>query len=81
MPDISMCQQRQCKKKMTCYRYIAEPGYWQSYANFTPKDCEYYEKTYPRHKLDATICVHCSAVVSVLHTSDLLCDNCKKELC
>lgn len=35
MPDISMCQNHNCKMKEDCYRYKVAPNdYWQSYTNF-----------------------------------------------
>jgi hypothetical protein len=47
MPDISMCENKQCPKKKTCYRYTAIPEeHWQSYSTFTfnaeEGKCEYY---------------------------------------
>jgi len=44
MPDISMCLNKKCKKRNTCYRFIAEPDRWQSYGGFNEKDCEHYIK-------------------------------------
>jgi len=38
MPDISMCNNSDCKVKDKCYRYMAKPDYWQAYSNF------FYEK-------------------------------------
>lgn len=35
MPDISMCANKECELKETCYRYRAIPSrYLQSYADF-----------------------------------------------
>lgn len=34
MPDITMCANHFCGKRHECYRYMAKPGYWQSYADF-----------------------------------------------
>lgn len=35
MPDISMCNNSDCKFKNKCYRYTAKPNqYLQSYSNF-----------------------------------------------
>lgn len=34
MPDISMCRNEKCPVKTKCYRYMAMPNGWQSYANF-----------------------------------------------
>lgn len=37
MPDISMCQNKECPLSKTCYRFLAEPDpYWQAYAGFQP---------------------------------------------
>ena len=33
MPDITMCQPKECAVKDTCYRYVATPSNWQSYAD------------------------------------------------
>ena len=38
MPDITMCKDHYCKLKETCYRYIADPSYYQSYFVGSPKD-------------------------------------------
>ena len=53
MPDISMCQGRNCPQKETCYRYKATPDkYWQSWAEFdTAREedglpCQYYWEWY-----------------------------------
>ena len=44
MRDISMCLNKDCKLKETCYRFKAKQGKYQSYSDFKPKDgkCEYY---------------------------------------
>jgi len=42
MPNISMCKNKKCKDKETCYRYKATPDKDQLYADFTQKYCEYY---------------------------------------
>ena len=44
MPDIAMCKQDKCKKRKTCYRYMAKPdNRWQSYIIVDdPKTCEHY---------------------------------------
>ena len=34
MPDITMCLNEECPRKTECYRYMAEPNGWQSYAAF-----------------------------------------------
>jgi len=43
MATIAMCQNDTCPRKNDCYRYMAEPGMWQSYAEFPGgEDCEYF---------------------------------------
>jgi len=46
MPDITICRNERCPRKMECYRYRAEPnGKWQSYAKFDGgKDCREFIK-------------------------------------
>jgi hypothetical protein len=35
MPDISMCKDKNCPKRDTCYRFTAKPTMdWQSYGDF-----------------------------------------------
>lgn len=35
MPDISMCSNKTCPLRMTCYRFIAKANPWgQSYGDF-----------------------------------------------
>lgn len=34
MPDITMCSNETCPIKEKCYRHIAEPSYYQSWAVF-----------------------------------------------
>ena len=42
-PDIAMCQNEVCAKKLSCYRYIAVPDpYRQSYAMFDADGCDSY---------------------------------------
>jgi len=42
-PDIAMCQNEVCAKKLTCYRYMATPDpYRQSYAQFDADGCTSY---------------------------------------
>ena len=41
MPDISMCLNKQCESRTTCYRFTAIPSeYRQSYSDFQPADGE-----------------------------------------
>lgn len=45
MVDISMCDRKDCKRKETCYRYLAFPGRLQSYlmlGDYDISNCEYY---------------------------------------
>ena len=42
MPDISMCVNDKCKVNKDCYRYMAIPSSWQSYADFDEVDCQYF---------------------------------------
>ena len=50
MSDITMCDNWDCEKRESCYRYIAEPGYYQSYFMFLDDEskkvfadnCRYY---------------------------------------
>lgn len=49
MPDIAMCQDKDCPKRLSCYRYTATPSQYQPY--FAEKmvdkkgNCEYYIET------------------------------------
>lgn len=38
MADISKCIGLNCKLKYHCYRYTAPDSYWQSYADYKPKN-------------------------------------------
>lgn len=44
MPDISMCNNKKCKMRYKCFRYMAKPNqYRQSYVSFKPNikgDCD-----------------------------------------
>ena len=55
MPDISMCQNQDCKLKETCYRFKAVPNeHRQSYSDFKPdKDgnCKYYWEVRKGHRI------------------------------
>ena len=46
MADVTMCLNKDCKLKYSCYRFMAKANiYRQSYSNFKPnKDnkCEYF---------------------------------------
>ena len=49
MPDISMCVNKECTLKETCYRFTAKPSeFRQSYGSFKPEEdgtCRGYWKT------------------------------------
>jgi hypothetical protein len=39
MPDIAMCQNKECKFKKDCYRFTAKPSdFMQTYGEFNCKD-------------------------------------------
>lgn len=44
MSDISMCKNLNCPLRESCYRFLAEPSYYQTYAGFEYKDgdCDHY---------------------------------------
>ena len=46
MPDISMCENKNCPLKEKCYRYTAKPSeHLQAYGYFKPNEegkCDYY---------------------------------------
>ena len=44
MPDISMCLNKTCVKRTSCFRYMAIPGSLQSYTPFkiTDGQCDYF---------------------------------------
>lgn len=45
MPDITMCNGKNCDLSLTCYRYTAKPSSYQSYFTEAPienGECEYY---------------------------------------
>ena len=53
MPDISMCENKDCPSKKKCYRFMAKPSpVWQTYAEFKPeKDkykCDYFMKIWEK---------------------------------
>lgn len=50
MADITICSNLTCPKRMTCYRYVAEPDKIQSYSKFS--DCG--EEKFP-HYIPATL--------------------------
>lgn len=38
MPDIAQCKNKECTKRLECYRYMAHPGPYQYYMNFAPDE-------------------------------------------
>jgi hypothetical protein len=45
MPDISMCLSQTCPLRATCYRFLATPDHYQTYASFKPDEggnCSHY---------------------------------------
>lgn len=46
MADISKCANKECPSRLSCYRYLAEDGYYQTYGSFqVPENedkCDYY---------------------------------------
>lgn len=55
MPDITMCTFNMCSKCLTCYRFMAIPNQYQSYADLS-KVClndnyAYFYEIDDRHKI------------------------------
>lgn len=49
MPDISMCLNQTCGKRLECYRFMAKPTpYWQAYSDFQGAEdgCTYFLPIY-----------------------------------
>lgn len=42
MPDITMCQNKECPQKEKCLRFMAKPSAKQAFCNFPHKDCDYF---------------------------------------
>ena len=46
MPDITMCRDRDCARRLACYRYTAQSdGEWQSFFTASPRtgnDCTFF---------------------------------------
>lgn len=54
MPDISMCDNKKCPSRKSCYRYMAIPNIYQCFASFSPgkkQKCEYYCKVRPTDRI------------------------------
>lgn len=41
MPDITMCDNKECTKRKYCYRYLARPSERQSFATFEQEKSGY----------------------------------------
>lgn len=40
MPDIAMCTRRECPRRVSCYRYVANPSpHRQTYFSPEPESC------------------------------------------
>jgi len=55
MPDISMCENKDCPSKEKCYRFMAKPSpVWQTYAEFKvekgKKKCDNFMKIWEKTK-------------------------------
>jgi hypothetical protein len=42
MPDLSMCLNKDCPERLTCFRFVVKPSEFQTYASFEAEGCEYY---------------------------------------
>ena len=48
MADITMCDNQDCELRQKCYRAMAEPSDWQSWAVFTPiVECKFFIEFVP----------------------------------
>lgn len=44
MPDISMCRNTRCERRLQCYRFTAIPNpFRQSYMNYNEVDCKSFD--------------------------------------
>lgn len=52
MPDITMCDNRDCSIRNRCYRAMANPSDYQSWAIFEPHEegCEHYIELVAHHR-------------------------------
>lgn len=54
MVDIAKCNNRDCKKRFTCFRYLADADdYYQSYIepNYTKDNCDMYWRVRNKREL------------------------------
>lgn len=54
MPDITMCINDRCPRNKECFRYMAKPSSYQSYARFEATDCQNFIKIEPGDVLDSS---------------------------
>ena len=50
MAEITMCDNKECKRRMSCYRVMADVGNYQGWALFDPDntgDCDEYVEHKP----------------------------------
>lgn len=53
MADITMCANKSCPMRDTCYRAMANPGFWQSWAAFEGGEgCRHYVEYTPADELE-----------------------------
>ena len=56
MADITKCNYEPCKKKDTCFRYLAESSMYQSYFSEKPyeegEECRYFWLTKSKEEVD-----------------------------
>lgn len=59
MPDITMCMSKDCPKKNECYRSMAKPDIYQSYADYgkicLENDYKYFWETIVQKKKNKSI--------------------------
>ena len=52
MVDIAMCRRQDCPRRLSCFRYLAEPDDWQSYIAIKDVDkCDMYWQVKNRKEL------------------------------
>jgi hypothetical protein len=58
MPDITKCNNTECKFKENCYRFTSLPSMMQSISTFTPNEtnCDYYinNQNYDNQRIKVT---------------------------
>jgi len=46
MPDITMCSNSSCPRRLTCFRFIARAAVLQSYTRYTPETDKCFVEAY-----------------------------------